>query len=124
MDASIGQLPFLLYSSSTSLGSLALYRNSVQSLMFSIRTLVTTVKMAFQSIFIMGAFFAAMAIEPRLSPRPDKRVKYESSGNGMKIEARCASFSGNYYGDVSIAVFFIAMCRIRTPATRSQHCVT
>lgn len=85
---SFPQLPFLLYSSSASLGSLALYRNSVQSVIYSTRTIFTTFQHAFQSIFFMGAFSAAMKIHPRLSPLPDKRIKYSSGPNGMRIEAK------------------------------------
>lgn len=67
---------------------------------------MTSSERAFQSIFYMGAFFAAMEIEPRcvkpclrkvilaanhhyrLSPEPGREVKYESTGEGMRIEAR------------------------------------
>ncbi|TDL29759.1 P-loop containing nucleoside triphosphate hydrolase protein [Rickenella mellea] len=100
MFMGLQNLPFLLYSSSTSLGSLALYRNSVQSLMYSVRSLTHTVKMSFQSVFLMGAFFAAMSIEPRLSPDPEKRIKYETpvGGKGMKIEAKNLSYT--YPGNV------------------------
>ncbi|KAH8118536.1 P-loop containing nucleoside triphosphate hydrolase protein [Phellopilus nigrolimitatus] len=89
----VQNLPFLIYTSSTSLGSLALYRTSLQSLLFNARSLVTSFERAFQSVFFMGAFFAAMTIEPRLSPSPERRVKYESTGKGMKIEARNISYT-------------------------------
>ncbi|KAL5487862.1 hypothetical protein ACEPAI_5970 [Sanghuangporus weigelae] len=86
-------LPFFIYSSTTSLGSLALYRNSVHSLLFNVRSLICSFERAFQSIFYMGAFFAAMNIEPRLNPEPGRAVKYESTGKGMKIEARHISYT-------------------------------
>ncbi|KAI5124796.1 hypothetical protein M0805_005430 [Coniferiporia weirii] len=86
-------LPFFLYTSSTSLGSLALYRASLHSLLFNARSLATSCERAFQSVFFMGAFFAATSIEPRLSPSPQRTVKYESTGKGMKIEARNVSYT-------------------------------
>lgn len=36
----------------------------------------------------MGAFFAAMTVEPRLSPAPEEKMDYQSYEGGMKIEAR------------------------------------
>jgi ABC-type transport system involved in cytochrome bd biosynthesis fused ATPase/permease subunit len=44
--------------------------------------------MAFQGIFFMGAFCAAMNIEPRLTPLSEDAEIYPSMTNGMKIEAR------------------------------------
>ncbi len=74
--------------SSTSLGSLALYRNSLQSVVFTMRSLVASFERAFQSVFFMGAFFAAMTVEPKLSPPPGEKMDYQSYEGGMKIEAR------------------------------------
>jgi hypothetical protein len=73
---------------STSLGSLALYRSSVQSIVYTISTLFITLQMAVQGVFLMGAFCASVEIEPFLQPRKESRVKYESWSGGMKIEAR------------------------------------
>ena len=78
---------------STSLGSLALYRSSVQSIVYTISTLFITLQMAVQGVFLMGAFCASMEIEPFLQPRKESRVKYESSSGGMKIEARYGIYS-------------------------------
>jgi hypothetical protein len=78
---------------STSLGSLALYRSSVQSIVYTISTLFITLQMAVQGVFLMGAFCASMEIEPFLQPKKESRVKYESLSGGMKIEARYAFFS-------------------------------
>ncbi|KAG0699862.1 P-loop containing nucleoside triphosphate hydrolase protein [Suillus ampliporus] len=85
---------FLMFqSSSASLGSLALYRSSIQSVVYTVGNLVNTVRMAFQGIFFMGAFCAAMNIEPRLTPPSEDAEKYPSSTNGMKIEARHLSYT-------------------------------
>ena len=78
----------MMLQSSTSLGSLTLYRNSVQSIVYTISNLVITVQMAIQAIFLMGAFCASMEIEPHLQPKREDRVQYESCGGGMRIEAR------------------------------------
>ncbi|EKM59342.1 uncharacterized protein PHACADRAFT_85750 [Phanerochaete carnosa HHB-10118-sp] len=88
-------MPVLLamQSSSASLGSFTLYRNSIQSIVFSIQQLSQLSRMAFQSIFLMGAFSAALQVRPRLQPSPEVKLAYPSSGNGMKIEARNISFS-------------------------------
>ncbi|KLO15702.1 P-loop containing nucleoside triphosphate hydrolase protein [Schizopora paradoxa] len=86
-------LPFLLYASSTSLGSLALYRASLQSVVFTMRSLVASFERAFQSVFFMGAFFAAMMVEPKLSPAPEEKMDYQSYEGGMKIEARNISYT-------------------------------
>ncbi|KAI0269322.1 P-loop containing nucleoside triphosphate hydrolase protein [Gloeopeniophorella convolvens] len=87
-------LPFvLMLQTSTSLGSLALYRNSVQSIVYTISTLFITLQMAIQGVFLMGAFCASMEIEPFLQPKKEVQVKYESSSGGMKIEARNLSYT-------------------------------
>jgi hypothetical protein len=83
------KLPFvLMLQTSTSLGSLALYRSSVQSIVYTISTLFITLQMAVQGVFLMGAFCASMEIEPFLQPKEESRVKYESLSGGMKVEAR------------------------------------
>lgn len=78
----------MFQSSSASLGSLALYRSSIQSVVYTVGNLVNTARMAFQGIFFMGAFCAAMNIEPRLTPVSEDAELYPSIPNGMKIEAR------------------------------------
>ncbi|KAJ8588774.1 P-loop containing nucleoside triphosphate hydrolase protein [Rhizopogon salebrosus TDB-379] len=85
---------FLMFqSSSASLGSLALYRSSIQSVVYTVGNLVNTVRMAFQGIFLMGAFCAAMNIKPRLTPPSEDTEKYPSLSKGMKIEARHLSYT-------------------------------
>ncbi|KAH7888049.1 P-loop containing nucleoside triphosphate hydrolase protein [Phlebopus sp. FC_14] len=87
-------LPLLMmFQSSASLGSLALYRSSIQAVVFTLGNLLTTVRMAFQGIFLMGAFCAAMSIHPELDPPDEDIVSYHSLPNGMKIEARQLSYT-------------------------------
>ncbi|KAI0921286.1 hypothetical protein AcW1_004692 [Taiwanofungus camphoratus] len=86
-------LVFLLQSPSASLGSFTFYRSSIQSLFFTASNLLHTLRMAYQGIFLMGAFCAAMEIEPHLQPKTDKVVRYRSFPRGMKIQARDLSFT-------------------------------
>ncbi|KAF9224311.1 P-loop containing nucleoside triphosphate hydrolase protein [Gyrodon lividus] len=88
-------LPLLLMfqSSSASLGSLALYRSSVQAVVFTFGNLLTTIRMAFQGIFLMGAFCAAMNIHPELEPTDEDVISYPSLPRGMRIEARHLSYT-------------------------------
>ncbi|EIW82494.1 P-loop containing nucleoside triphosphate hydrolase protein [Coniophora puteana RWD-64-598 SS2] len=88
-------IPLLLMfqSSSVSLGSLALYRSSVQSVVFTVGNLLTTIRMAFQGVFLMGAFCAAMNIQPRLDPPDEDALKYPTNSGGMKLEARHLSYT-------------------------------
>ena len=44
--------------------------------------------MAFQSIFLLGAFSAAMEMEPRMQPKKGSALAYMCTGKGMKLEAR------------------------------------
>ncbi|KZP13051.1 P-loop containing nucleoside triphosphate hydrolase protein [Athelia psychrophila] len=90
-------LVMILQSSSTSLGSLALYRSSIEAVVFTLTNLLTTTRMAFQGIFLMGAFCAAMKIQPRLKPHAEKTVKFQCLPNGVRIEARdiCYTYPGN-----------------------------
>lgn len=89
------QLPLLLMfqSASASLGSLALYRSSIQAVVFAFGNLLTTTRMAFQGIFLMGAFRAAMNIHPELEPTEADVTSYPSLPCGMKIEARSLTLS-------------------------------
>ncbi|KAF8845637.1 P-loop containing nucleoside triphosphate hydrolase protein [Paxillus ammoniavirescens] len=88
-------LPLLIMfqSSSASLGSLALYRSSVQAVVFTFGNLLTTVRMAFQGIFLMGAFCAAMNIHPELEPMDEDVISYPTLPTGMRIEARHLSYT-------------------------------
>ncbi|KAH0839627.1 P-loop containing nucleoside triphosphate hydrolase protein [Lanmaoa asiatica] len=89
------QLPLLLMfqSSTASLGSLALYRSSIQAVVFTFGNFLTTARMAFQGIFLMGAFCAAMNIHPELEPMEEDVISYPSLPCGMKIEARHLSYT-------------------------------
>ena len=78
----------MLQTSSASLGSLALYRSSVQAVVFTFGHLLTTARMAFQGVFLMGAFCAAMHIHPELEPVQEDVIPYPSLPHGIKIEAR------------------------------------
>lgn len=77
-----------LQTSSASLGSFTLYRSSVQCFVFTARNLWQTILMAFQAVFLLGAFGAAMEVEPKLAPRKEKAVRFRSCPGGMKIEVR------------------------------------
>jgi ABC-type transport system involved in cytochrome bd biosynthesis fused ATPase/permease subunit len=67
----------------------ALYRNSIHALIFSARSLAHTARTGFSSIFLMGAFCAAMELEPKLKPTKGLQVPYHSAEKGgMKIEAK------------------------------------
>lgn len=82
----------MFQSSSASLGSLALYRSSIQAVVFTFGNVLTTTRMAFQGIFLMGAFCAAMTIHPELEPTEEDVISYPSLPCGMKIEARSLTF--------------------------------
>ncbi|PCH41253.1 nucleoside triphosphate hydrolase protein [Wolfiporia cocos MD-104 SS10] len=81
-------LVLLLNSPSASLGAFTLYRSSVQSLFVTVRNLIYSVRMAYQGIFLMGAFSAAMTLQPRLHPQANEVVEYQASPRGAKIEAK------------------------------------
>ncbi|OCH87892.1 P-loop containing nucleoside triphosphate hydrolase protein [Obba rivulosa] len=93
--AAMQNLPMILLvqSSSASLGTFTLYRNSIQALFLTARSLVMTLRLAFQGVFLMGAFCAALHIQPKLQPAADKVVRYKRSLRGMKIELKNLSFS-------------------------------
>lgn len=81
-----------MQTTSTSLGSLTLYRSSVQSVVCAFGNLVTTTRMAFHGIFLMSAFCASMRLKPRLQPEDEEKVVYNSlPGGGMSLEIRCTS---------------------------------
>ena len=81
-------LVIMMQSSSATLGSFTLYRTSIQSLVYSIRSLINMARLAFQGVFLMGAFCCAMAYEPKLEPKEDVCTPYQPTKRGMKIEAR------------------------------------
>lgn len=84
------QIPLLLatHSPSASLGNFLLYRNSIESLLFTIRRLLHAISMAYQNVFLMAAFCAASSIKPRLHPDDDNVVQYKNNSGGMSITAR------------------------------------
>ncbi|PFH52604.1 hypothetical protein AMATHDRAFT_74081 [Amanita thiersii Skay4041] len=88
-------VPFaiLLQSSTVTLGSLTLYRNSLQSLIYASRSLMTTLRMMFQGIFLMSAFCTSMKIQPQLKPKEQDTVKYKATARGAGIKIRGISFS-------------------------------
>ncbi|KAF8204859.1 P-loop containing nucleoside triphosphate hydrolase protein [Pholiota molesta] len=78
-------LLLLVQNSSASLGSLTVYRSSIQSLMYASRNLVTTARMAFQGIFLMAAFTASMKLKPRLNPKHEDAAHYNPVHGGVNI---------------------------------------
>ncbi|CAL1701364.1 unnamed protein product [Somion occarium] len=90
-------LVLALQASSVSLGSFTLYRSSLQSLVYTSRNFYNTVHMAYQSIFLLGAFTASMQIKPSMQPKSEKVLPYVHSPRGMKIEARniCFTYPGS-----------------------------
>lgn len=80
----------MFQSTSASLGSLALYRSTLQAVVFTFGNLLTTARMAFQGVFLMGAFCAAMSIHPELEPILEDVITYPCLPSGMNIEARSA----------------------------------
>ncbi|KAK0242426.1 P-loop containing nucleoside triphosphate hydrolase protein [Armillaria nabsnona] len=93
---SLQNIPFVLLlqsSSSATLGSLTLYRGSVQSIIYGFRNLLTTTRMAFQTIFLLSAFCASMQIKPKLQPPEHEAVEYKKRPGGIKIEARGLSYT-------------------------------
>ncbi len=78
----------MLQTSSASLGSVTLYRSSIQSVVFATRNLLSVVRMAFQGVFLMGAFYAAMNIKPRLQPKKEDIAPYKQIPGGAKIDVR------------------------------------
>jgi ABC-type multidrug transport system fused ATPase/permease subunit len=57
--------------------------------------------MAFQGIFLMGAFCAAMKIQPRLHPDKKNYVQYQGHSRGAEIEVRYVDLIGKiqFYTD-------------------------
>ncbi|GBE79587.1 predicted protein [Sparassis crispa] len=92
--ATIQNIPLILalQYSSTSLGSFTLYRSSIQSLFLTASSLLQSIRLTYQGIFLMGAFCAAMEIEPRLCPKTEA-ITYRRSRSGMRLEAKDLSFT-------------------------------
>ncbi|RDB20513.1 Subtilin transport ATP-binding protein SpaT [Hypsizygus marmoreus] len=86
-------LVLLMQSSSASLGSLTLYRSSIQSVVFACGNLIRTTKMAFQGIFLMSAFCASMKLKPRLQPKDEDMVAYNPLPGGVSIEVSGLSYT-------------------------------
>lgn len=88
-------VPFalLMQSSSASLGSFTSYRNSLHCAIYACRSLVSTMKMAFQSVYLMVAFCASMQLKPRLQPAKNDEIPYYTLPGGMCIEARGLSYT-------------------------------
>ncbi|KAF7353060.1 ABC transporter domain-containing protein [Mycena venus] len=86
-------LVLLLQTSSASLGSLTLYRSSIQSVILTSRNLLATSRMVFQGIFFMSAFCAGKTIKPQLQPDEEDAVCYQTSPRGATITARGLSYT-------------------------------
>ncbi|OJT10195.1 Subtilin transport ATP-binding protein SpaT [Trametes pubescens] len=84
---------FVLNSSTSTLGAFTLYRNTLQSLFYTAGTLLQTLRMAFQGVFLMGAFCAATKLQPRLEPAADSVVAYQPSPSGAAIDIKNISFT-------------------------------
>ncbi|KAJ7937355.1 P-loop containing nucleoside triphosphate hydrolase protein [Mycena leptocephala] len=86
-------LVLLLQTSSASLGSLTLYRSSIQSVILTSRNLLATSRMVFQGIFFMSAFCAGRTLKPQLQPNEADVVSYQPASNGASITARGLSYT-------------------------------
>ncbi|KAF8076068.1 P-loop containing nucleoside triphosphate hydrolase protein [Lyophyllum atratum] len=86
-------LVWLMQTSSASLGSLTLYRSSIQSVVLACGNLIRTTRMAFQGIFLMSAFCASKDLKPRLQPEDEEMTSYDSLPGGVSIEVRGLSYT-------------------------------
>ncbi|KAJ7233135.1 P-loop containing nucleoside triphosphate hydrolase protein [Mycena haematopus] len=86
-------LVLLLQTSSASLGSLTLYRSSIQAVILTSRNLLATSRMVFQGIFFMSAFCAGRTLKPQLQPDKEDMVCYQPSPRGATITARGLSYT-------------------------------
>ncbi|KZT71596.1 P-loop containing nucleoside triphosphate hydrolase protein [Daedalea quercina L-15889] len=83
----------LLYQSpSASLGLFTLYQTSVQAIIFTTANLIHSIRMAYQGVFLMGAFCAAMEIQPVLQPR-GRDAPIKSSGKGMRLDVKNLTYT-------------------------------
>jgi ABC-type transport system involved in cytochrome bd biosynthesis fused ATPase/permease subunit len=58
--------------------------------------------MAFQGVFLMGAFSAAMKIQPCLKPLKENTVRYRPLPRGVQIQARSAIKNYSEFSLVSL----------------------
>ncbi|KAI0720196.1 P-loop containing nucleoside triphosphate hydrolase protein [Cerioporus squamosus] len=89
-------LLLVLHSTSTTVGTFTLYRNTLQGLFLTAEALVHTLRKTFQGVFLMGAFCAATTLRPRLQPEASRIIPYQQSGRGMAIDVRdlCFTYPG------------------------------
>ncbi|KAG8966529.1 hypothetical protein FRC03_011759 [Tulasnella sp. 419] len=100
LSSTLQTIPLILQLSTTSLGSITLYRNTIHGLVNSLSSLRSTVQLTFQGIFLMAAFHASIELKGSLSPRDSSTtIKYETmtttpneegidERKGMKIECK------------------------------------
>ncbi|KAF9057452.1 P-loop containing nucleoside triphosphate hydrolase protein [Panaeolus papilionaceus] len=81
-------LLLLFQSSSTTLGSITIYRSSIQSLVYAVGNLVSTTRMVFQGIFLMSAFTASMKLKAKLKPHTEDMIPYMSKHGGVSLTAK------------------------------------
>ena len=111
----------MLHSTSATVGTFTLYRNTLQTLFVTAEALVHTLRLAFQGVFLMGAFCAATTLKPRLQPEANRAVPYRP-GKGMAIEVRYAI--GPDVCHVFVAKAFAGTSATPTPATRLPRSIT
>jgi hypothetical protein len=85
-----------MQNSSATLGSLTLYRSSIQCVIYACGNLVTTARMVFQGIFLTSAFCASMKMKPQLQPEAEAKIPYKSLPGGVSIVARSDIFIGKF----------------------------
>ncbi|KAL1944227.1 hypothetical protein VTO73DRAFT_3412 [Trametes versicolor] len=98
----------VLNSSASSLGAFTLYRNTLQSMFHTAGALLQTLRMAFQGVFLMGAFCAATKLQPRLEPAADCAVAYRPSPSGAAIDIKNVSFT--YPGNNQPSLRGVTLC--------------
>lgn len=76
-----------------SLGALTLHRQMAESLLWSLRNFSEHFEIAYQTPFLLAAFFAAQDDPPIQGPQLDYEDHRLSGGLGMRIEARNLSFT-------------------------------
>ncbi|RXW25768.1 hypothetical protein EST38_g57 [Candolleomyces aberdarensis] len=88
-------LPFLLIlqTTNTTLGAITAYRTSIQCALFAVGNLVSTVKMAFQGLFLMSAFSASIKLKPRMQPKHEDLARYMSRPGGASIDVKGLSYT-------------------------------
>lgn len=57
-------------------------------LLQTVFSFATSLRMLFHGIFLLGAFYASLSLEPTLSPIEDEKVEYSGDRSGMKIDIR------------------------------------